>query len=77
MDATTAARVRVNHGADPPGPEEVTALTADLRALAEGVRTAGTPAQLRPPSAPAGDEASVLAPVRQEVAAARGIASEH
>ncbi|MGW5343791.1 FUSC family protein [Streptomyces sp. HUAS TT3] len=75
VDATTAARVRVNHGAPEPRSAEVTALTADLRALAEGVRTARTPAQLRPPAELPGDEASVLEPVRQEVAAARGIAS--
>ncbi|MEU3772173.1 FUSC family protein [Streptomyces sp. NPDC032472] len=76
VDATTAARVRVDHGAPPPGAEEVSALTTDLRALAECVRTARTPDRLRARATRAGDEASVLGPVRQEVAAARGIATE-
>ncbi|MFD0269177.1 FUSC family protein [Streptomyces sp. NPDC127106] len=75
VDATTAARVRVNHGAPEPRPAEVTALTSDLHALADGVRTTRTPDRLRPPSEQPGDAASVLEPVRQEVACARGIAS--
>ncbi|MEV0410379.1 FUSC family protein [Streptomyces sp. NPDC050448] len=75
VDATTAARVRVNHGAEAPRAEEVTTVITDLRALAEGVRSARTPAQLRPAAPRPGDETSVLAPVRQEVAAARAIAS--
>ncbi|MGW6707029.1 FUSC family protein [Streptomyces sp. NPDC054956] len=74
VDATTAARVRVNHGAQPPGPEEVEAIAEDLRGLARGVRRASTPAQLRPPTPPEVDETSVLAPVRQELSAARAIA---
>ncbi|MFD7629395.1 FUSC family protein [Streptomyces sp. NPDC059851] len=75
VDATTAARVRVNHGAPEPRPAEVTALTTDLRALADGVRTARTPDRLRLPSEQPDDGASVLEPVRQEVACARGITS--
>lgn len=74
VDATTAARVRVNHGAEPPGPPEVAAIAEDLRGLARGVRRASNPAQLRPPSTPAVDDASVLSAVRQELAAARAIA---
>ncbi|MBT2446243.1 FUSC family protein [Streptomyces sp. ISL-43] len=74
VDATTAARVRVNHGAQPPGPEEVAAIAEDLRGLARGVRRAHTPAQLHPPTPPPVDESSVLSPVRQELTAARAIA---
>ncbi|MBT2457663.1 FUSC family protein [Streptomyces sp. ISL-86] len=75
VDATTAARVRVNHGADEPGPGEVAAITAELRGLAEGVRSTRTPVEVRTPLAEDGDGSSVLAPVRQEIAAARAIAS--
>ncbi|MFJ3909684.1 putative membrane protein YccC [Streptomyces sp. 2132.2] len=76
VDATTAARVRVNHGAEAPADEEVAIVISDLRALAAGVRKARTPTQLRPAALPPGDEASVLAPVRQELAAARAIAAD-
>lgn len=75
VDATTAARVRVNHGAQRPVPEEVEAIAEDLRALAHGVRRVDTPALLRPTPPPAVDETSVLSPVRQELAAARAIAN--
>ncbi|WP_405491157.1 FUSC family protein [Streptomyces sp. NBC_00096] len=74
VDATTAARVRVNHGAEPPGQPEVTAIAADLRALAHGVRHADTPTQLHPPAPPTAPTPSVLSPVRQELTAARAIA---
>ncbi|MGW0392519.1 FUSC family protein [Streptomyces sp. NPDC003042] len=73
VDATTAARVRVNHGARAPGGEEVAAITDSLRALAERVRSDQSPAEARGPL-PGGAEDSVLAPVRQEIAAARAIA---
>ncbi|MFI8262359.1 MULTISPECIES: FUSC family protein [unclassified Streptomyces] len=76
VDATTAARVRVNHGAEAPRAEEVATVIADLRALAEGVRKARTPTQLHPAALPPGDEGSVLAPVRHELAAARAIATD-
>lgn len=74
VDATTAARVRVNHGAPAPDPAEAEAIAEDLRGLASGVRRARTPEQMDPPAAPSVDEDSVLAPVRQELAAARAIA---
>ncbi|MFB6521903.1 FUSC family protein [Streptomyces sp. NPDC056401] len=74
VDATTAARVRVNHGAQPPGAHEVEAIAADLRALALGVRRVQTPTELRPAPPPEVDESSVLSPIRQELAAARAIA---
>ncbi|MFF1557911.1 FUSC family protein [Streptomyces sp. NPDC058279] len=77
VDATTAARVRVNHGAEPPTPDDVAVVTAELRGLAEGVRTSRTPEKVRVAPLSAGAENSVLAPVHQEIAAARAIASEH
>ncbi|MET9319855.1 FUSC family protein [Streptomyces sp. NPDC003038] len=73
VDATTAARVRVNHGAQPPAAPEVETITRQLRALAERVRSSPTPA--RAEVEPQGDESSVLAPVRQEIAAALAVAS--
>ncbi|MER7816118.1 FUSC family protein [Streptomyces sp. NPDC096153] len=73
-DATTAARVRVNHGAAPPTPGEVDDVVRHLRELAEDIRSrdeqpTGVRAELE------GDERSVLEPLRQEVTAARTIAS--
>ncbi|MFD9358266.1 FUSC family protein [Streptomyces sp. NPDC060031] len=72
VDATTAARVRVNHGAEAPAPGEVDTVTRQLRALADGVRSSPIPVRVDAPGE--GNESSVLAPVRQEVAAARAIA---
>lgn len=73
VDATTAARVRVNHGAEEPEPAEVAAVQAQLRELAEGVRASKVLVAVR--TELPGDEEGVLAPLRQEVAAARAIAS--
>lgn len=73
VDATTAARVRVNHGAEEPEPAEVSAVQAQLRELAEGVRASKVLVAVR--TELPGDEEGVLAPLRQEVAAARAIAS--
>lgn len=75
VDATTAARVRVNHGADAPDGDEVAAAVRELRGLAEGVRASRTPVAVRGGPAPVGREDSVLAPVHQEIAAARAIAA--
>ncbi|MFI1832338.1 FUSC family protein [Streptomyces olivaceoviridis] len=73
VDATTAARVRVRHGAAAPSTAEITQVTLQLRELAEGVRNAETLIAVRTDlTGPAG---SVLEPLRQEVAAARSIAS--
>ncbi|WCH92438.1 FUSC family protein [Streptomyces moderatus] len=73
VDATTAARVRVRHGAAPPSTAEVTQVSRQLRELAEGVREAETLYAVRTDlTGPAG---SVLEPLRQEVAAARAITS--
>ena len=75
VDATTAARVRVKHGAPPPSAAEVTQVARQLRELAEGVRESEVLVEVRTDlTGPAG---SVLEPLRQEVAAARAIASPH
>jgi uncharacterized membrane protein YccC len=75
VDATTAARVRVRHGAAPPSAGEVSQVALQLRELAAGVREAETLYEVRTDlTGPAG---SVLEPLRQEVAAARAITSPH
>jgi len=73
VDATTAARVRTKHGAPPPSEAEVTQVVMQLRELAEGVRKAETLYAVRTDLT--GPSGSVLEPLRQEVAAARAIAS--
>ncbi|MFJ8850426.1 FUSC family protein [Streptomyces sp. NPDC102437] len=73
VDATTAARVRVNHGAPEPPPAEVAEVQRQLRELAEGIRASEVLVEVR--TELPGDEEGVLAPLRQEVAAARAIAS--
>ncbi|WP_328537706.1 FUSC family protein [Streptomyces sp. NBC_00344] len=75
VDATTAARVRVNHGAPPPAREEVLDVSQQLTELAQGLRSSATLVEVR--TVLAGDESGVLAPLRQEVVAARGITSPH
>ncbi|MGW1932745.1 FUSC family protein [Streptomyces sp. NPDC001919] len=72
VDATTAARLRVDHGAPGPDPAEVAAVERELRELAEGIRASDTLVEVR--SELPGDENGVLAPLRQEVSAARAIA---
>ncbi|GLX20845.1 MULTISPECIES: FUSC family protein [Streptomyces] len=72
VDATTAARVRVNHGAGPPAAGEVERIARELRELAERVRSDRMPIRVDTPPEPA--EAGVLAPVHHELAAARAIA---
>ncbi|MFI6285818.1 FUSC family protein [Streptomyces sp. NPDC051018] len=73
VDATTAARVRVDHGAKAPSPEEVAEVERELRGLARGVRSSETLVEVR--AVLAGEEEGVLAPLRHEVTAARAIAS--
>ena len=73
VDATTAARVRVNHGAPEPAPAEVAEIRQQLRELAERLRATEVLVGVRTDLP--GDEEGVLAPLRQEVAAARAIAS--
>ncbi|MCP3819388.1 FUSC family protein [Streptomyces sp. A3M-1-3] len=73
VDATTAARVRVDHGADGPAPAEVDGITGQLRELAANLRSSDTLVEVR--TAPATNQHSVLTPLAQEVTAARAIAS--
>lgn len=75
IDATTAARVRVKQGATPPSSAEVSQVILQLRELAEGVRRADTLVAVRTDLT--GPPGSVLEPLRQELAAARAIASPH
>ncbi|MFF0012698.1 FUSC family protein [Streptomyces sp. NPDC005374] len=71
VDATTAARVRVRHGAAQPSAAEVEQVVLQLRELADGLREAEILYAVRTDlTGPAG---SVLEPLRQEVAAARAI----
>ncbi|KJY39087.1 membrane protein [Streptomyces katrae] len=70
-DATTAARVRVNHGAAAPPPSEVARIAEQLRELAEGIRSSETLVRVEVP--PGDTEPGVLAPLHQELAAARAI----
>ncbi|MFJ6630970.1 FUSC family protein [Streptomyces sp. NPDC091376] len=72
-DATTAARVRVDHGASPPAAAEVAAVVGELRALADGIRSSEELVEVRADLK--GDDKSVVEPLRQEVTAARAIAS--
>ncbi|MEU2156946.1 FUSC family protein [Streptomyces sp. NPDC019396] len=72
-DATTAARVRVDHGAPAPAPDEVAAVVAELRELAAGLRASDELHEVRADLR--GCEQSVLSPLRHEVTAARAIAS--
>jgi uncharacterized membrane protein YccC len=75
VDATTAARVRVKHGAPSPSPAEVTQVALQLRELSKGVRESEVLVEVRTDLT--GPAESVLEPLRQEVAAARAIASPH
>ncbi|MGW2201174.1 FUSC family protein [Streptomyces sp. NPDC001774] len=73
VDATTAARVRVDHGAPPPDPQETEQLEQQLRELADGLR--GTDVLVEVRAELTGDEEGVLAALRAEVTAARAIAT--
>ncbi|MEU6140255.1 FUSC family protein [Streptomyces sp. NPDC047081] len=73
VDATTAARVRVRHGATPPSTAEIGQVALQLGALAEGLRDTEVLYPVRTDLTGPAD--SVLEPLRQEVAAARAIAS--
>ncbi|WP_328480842.1 FUSC family protein [Streptomyces sp. NBC_00377] len=75
VDATTAARVRVKHGAEPPSVREVGHVTLQLRELADGLRDTDMLYPVRTDLT--GPPGSVLEPLRQEVAAARVITSPH
>jgi uncharacterized membrane protein YccC len=73
VDATTAARVRIKQGAEPPSTAEVTQVALQLRELSDGLRRTKTLYEVR--SDLSGPPGSVLEPLRQEVAAARAITS--
>ncbi|MFJ9577641.1 FUSC family protein [Streptomyces sp. NPDC101191] len=73
VDATTAARIRVDHGAPPPEPAEVAAVERQLRDMADGLRSSDVLVEVRVDLG--GDEDGVLSALRQEVRAARAIAS--
>ncbi len=75
VDATTAARVRVRQGAPPPSPAEVEQITLQLCELSEGLRETDVLFAVRRDLVGPAD--SILEPLRQEVAAARAIASPH
>lgn len=75
VDATTAAGVRIRHGAQRPSAAEFAQVALQLRELSEGLRETDVLVAVRTDlTGPAG---SVLEPLRQEVAAARAIASPH
>ncbi len=74
LDATTAARVRIRHGAEEPAPEEIAEVVAELRGLAAGLRASSHLREVRADFT-VGPKDSVLEPLRQEVGAARAIAS--
>ncbi|WP_405801924.1 FUSC family protein [Streptomyces sp. NBC_01506] len=74
IDATTAARVRVNHGAPPPGTAEIADAEKQLRELAARVRSSVVLVDVRE-GWTAADEEGVLAPLRQELRAAQAITS--
>ncbi|MFD9880288.1 FUSC family protein [Streptomyces alboflavus] len=74
VDATTAARVRVRHGAESPGAGEVAEVSRQLRELAEGLREVEVLVPV-PVEFTGSSKDSVLDPLRQEVGAARAVAS--
>ncbi len=74
LDATTAARVRIRHGAPPAAADEITEIARELRELAAGLRASDVLEEVRPDFT-VGPKDSVLEPLRQEVAAARAIAT--
>ncbi|MFF1693432.1 FUSC family protein [Streptomyces sp. NPDC058257] len=74
VDATTAARVRIGHGAGEPTLTEVGEIARQLRELADGLRDSETLEEVPAPFT-TGPQESVLEPLRQEVVAARAIAS--
>ncbi|WP_432172899.1 FUSC family protein [Streptomyces sp. Tue6028] len=75
VDATTAARVRVRQGAAEPSAAEISHVVLQLRELSAGLRETEVLVAVRTDLT--GPPDSVLEPLRQEVAAARAIASPH
>ncbi|MFE9765376.1 FUSC family protein [Streptomyces sp. NPDC005808] len=75
VDATTAAGVRIRHGAARPSSGEISQVALQLRELSEGLRKTDVLFEVRTDLT--GPSGSVLEPLRQEVAAARAITSQH
>jgi uncharacterized membrane protein YccC len=75
VDSTTAAGVRIRHGAARPSSGEVSQVTLQLRELSKGLRDTDVLFEVRTDLT--GPSGSVLEPLRQEVAAARAITSPH
>ncbi|MEU6661544.1 FUSC family protein [Streptomyces sp. NPDC046821] len=75
VDATTAARVQVKHGAPAPSAADVAQAAGQLRELADGLRASEVLDEVRADFGESDDHDGVLEPVRQEVAAARAIAT--
>ncbi|MFD3522571.1 FUSC family protein [Streptomyces sp. NPDC058653] len=75
IDATTAARVRVNHGAPPPNEAEIADAERQLRELAARVRSSVVLVEVREGWS-AQDDKGVLAPLRQELRSAQAITSQ-
>ncbi|AVH57575.1 MULTISPECIES: FUSC family protein [Streptomyces] len=75
VDATTAAGVRVRQGAPSPSAAEVAQVVLQLRDLSDRLRESDVLTAVRTDLM--GPSDSVLEPLRQEVAAARAIASPH
>ncbi|GAA3887397.1 FUSC family protein [Streptomyces lacrimifluminis] len=73
VDATTAARVHIKQGANPPSDAEITHVVVQLRELSDGLRRVETLYAVRTDLSGPAD--SVLEPLRQEVAAARAVTS--
>ncbi|MEV0526979.1 FUSC family protein [Streptomyces sp. NPDC050439] len=73
VDATTAARVRIRLGVGEPSLTEVGEVARQLRELSQGLR--GSEILEEVSASFTGPQESVLEPLRQEVAAARAIAS--
>ncbi|WP_329533264.1 FUSC family protein [Streptomyces sp. NBC_01450] len=73
VDATTGAGVRIRQGAQRPSPAEISHVALQLRELSDGLRETDTLVAVRTDLT--GPGGSVLEPLRQEVAAARAIAS--
>ncbi|MFI6084860.1 FUSC family protein [Streptomyces sp. NPDC051217] len=75
IDATTAARVRVNYGAPPPGADEIADAERQLRELATRVRSSVVLVDVRKEWSVKEDE-GVLAPLRRELLSAQAITSQ-
>ncbi|MFI1355114.1 FUSC family protein [Streptomyces sp. NPDC020898] len=73
VDATTAARVHIKQGAEPPSAAEISQVAVQLKELSDGLRRIETLYAVRTDLSGPAD--SVLEPLRQEVAAARAITS--